>query len=331
MPALPWILSVPLWFVGLSLAVWSALSVYFSALPGGVVRSALAGLIALGYLVAWVRARPPWIAGLWTLGISLACLTAFVLTPPSNSRNWVVSMRRSPRTTISDTAVTVHDVRTFEYRSEEDFTPRWEDRTYDLASVKTLDLIVCYWSLETIAHTMLSFGFEDGRQLVLSVEARLEVGEAYSVIAGMFQQFEIVYLLTDERDEILLRANHRGEDVYVFPVEAPPELVRELFEEVAWTVNELAREPRWYRSVGHNCTTTLVDLVNGVAPDPIPYARRILLNGYVPELGVEQGWLVSSLPLDEYRRRCFVSDLARAHGDAPGFSQAIRARLAGEL
>ena len=75
--------------------------------------------------------------------------------------------------------VTIHNVRNFRYRSEEDFDETWETRVYDLSTIRSLDLYFSYWGPRDIAHTMLSFGFENGDYLALSVETRKEVGEAY--------------------------------------------------------------------------------------------------------------------------------------------------------
>ena len=64
---------------------------------------------------------------------------------------------------------------------------------------------------------MMSFGFKDGSHLCISIETRKELGEEYSSIKGFFKQFELTYVVADERDIVRLRTNYRtGEDVYLY-------------------------------------------------------------------------------------------------------------------
>ena len=69
-----------------------------------------------------------------------------------------------------------------------------------------------------IAHIFLSFGFGTDDHLAVSIERRDEIGEGYSTIKGLFRQFELFYVVADERDVIRLRTNYRRapyEEVYL--------------------------------------------------------------------------------------------------------------------
>ncbi len=59
-----------------------------------------------------------------------------------------------------------------------------------------------------IAHTFLSFGFGDDH-LAIFIEARKEATEGYSSIKEFFKQYELIYIVGDERDLIRVRTNYR--------------------------------------------------------------------------------------------------------------------------
>ena len=69
---------------------------------------------------------------------------------------------------------------------------------------------------------MLSFGFA-GDHVAVSIETRKKKGEAYSSIAGFFKQYELIYVVGDERDLIRVRTNYRRpeEQVYLYRTRAP--------------------------------------------------------------------------------------------------------------
>ena len=90
-----------------------------------------------------------------------------------------------------------------------------ESRTYSLAHLTDVDLIMSYWGNEAIAHTIISFGFDTGPRLAFSIEIRKEREEAYSTIAGFFKQYELAIVAADERDVVRVRSNVRGEDVRI--------------------------------------------------------------------------------------------------------------------
>src|SRR6185295_17841451 len=119
--------------------------------------------------------------------------------------------------------VTLQNIRNFEYRTETDYAPRWYDATFELADLRSVDLVASYWMGDAIAHTFVSFGFAGDRYVAISIETRKERGEEYSTLAGFFKQYELVYVVGDERDLIGLRTNIRQphETVYVYRAQAP--------------------------------------------------------------------------------------------------------------
>jgi hypothetical protein len=308
---------------------WGALTLFYLAPGGEAVRTALAwGFAALGVAstgaLALRRARKP--AGL-VFAVALALvLLVWSGAEPSNDREWQPEVALLPYATIDGDRVTVHNVRNFDYRTETDFTPAYYDRSFDLRRLDRVDLIAVYWMGPAIAHLFVSFGF-GGDHLAISVEVRKERGEAYSSLAGFFRNYELIYVVADERDVIRLRTNYRKtppEDVYLFRAVAPIENGRRLFLDYMRDVNELRERPRFYNTLTTNCTTMILahTMVN---PGHLPYSWKILLSGYAPEYAYEMGRLDQSLPFAELKRRAHVNAAAQAADQAPDFSRRIRA------
>ena len=93
---------------------------------------------------------------------------------------------------------------------------------YRLSHLKALDFYVSYWSEGLVGHTFLSFIFDNAPPLSISIETRPEVGEGFDPIASMFKQFELIYVVGEERDLVGVRANHRRETVYLYRLNASP-------------------------------------------------------------------------------------------------------------
>jgi hypothetical protein len=174
---------------------------------------------------------------------------------------------------------------------------------------------------------MVSFGF-GGEYVTFSIETRKERHEAYSALKGFFKQYELIYLVGDERDLIGVRTTFRRppEDVYLYRTRMRPETARALFLEYIDTIDRMNREPAWYNTLTTNCTTAIFRHVRltGLA---VPRSWKILLSGYVPEYLHGLGGLTQSLPFPELRRRSLINTQARAAGTAADFSRRIREGL----
>jgi hypothetical protein len=233
-----------------------------------------------------------------------------------------------PSATVDGKLVTIKNIRNFEYRSETDFTPRYHDRTFDLDKLRSVDLICVYWGSPSIAHVMASFGFEGGDFVAFSIELRPEVGEAWSMLRSFFRNYELTYVVADERDVIRLRTSYRDprEQVYIYRTRLPIENQRKLFLSYVAKVDELSRKPQWYNTLNDNCTTGVLQRA-GAYERRARYSWKILLSGYAAEYAHECGLLDTSLPFDELSRRCLVNAKAEAAGDAEDFSVRIREGL----
>jgi hypothetical protein len=246
--------------------------------------------------------------------------------PPSNNRDWSPDMAALPRAEVNGDSVTVRNIRHCDYRSVDDYNVRHFDATYDLGGLRTVDIFLCGRGSGPIGHTMMSFGFDDGRYLCFSVEIRKEKGERYSAVRGLFKQYELMYVVADERDVVRLRTNYRGEDVYCYRLKADRDLIRAVLLDYLQCVNDIRGRPRWYNTVTRNCTTS-------IRRHFLPYVRespwdwRILANGYLDELLYERGAVSREFAFDELRARCRVNDRALQAGDDADFSHQIRLGL----
>jgi len=310
---------------------WGALTLFYLGPGSEIVRTSLAwafaafGLITVGALaMGWVRWRA---VGVFAVAFVLALLVWGNATP-SNSRDWQPEVAVLPHATIDGDRVTVHNIRNFDYRSETDFTPAYYDRTFDLRKLDRVDLVAVYWIGPAIAHLFLTFGFGD-EHLAISIEARKDRTKPYGTVPGFFQQYELVYVVGDERDVIRLRTNYRKsppEDVYLFRVVGPIENGRRVFLDYLRDINKLRTQPRFYNTLTTNCTTMIL-AHSAVNPGHIPYSWKVLLSGYAPEYVYERGRLDQSLPFEELKRRSLINAAAQAADKAPDFSKRIRAGL----
>jgi len=289
----------------------------------GRLAGALYALASLALLVGLRPFRRGWLAA---LGLFLLVLGWWLSLAPSNERAWLPDVARLPRMRIEGERLEVTNLRAFRYRSESDFDERWEERSYDLATVTGLDLAVCDWGEKWIVHTILSWEFADGRHLAISIETRKELGEGYSAVRGFFRQFELYYVVGDERDLLGVRTNVRGERVRLYRLDVAPAAARALLRSYAARVERLAREPAWYNAATHNCTTT-IRLHAEELGAAHPWDWRILVNGKGEELLYERGQVDTALPFEELRAKSDVTAAAQAAGEAPDFSARIRAGL----
>jgi len=311
------------------LGVWGALAISYSGPPNDFARNALAGtfgLVSLAALVALGIRRWRWRALAAYLLVFAVLIVWWRGIEPANERDWQPDVARLAYAEIEGDSVTVRNIRNFDYRSETDYTPAYYDKRFDLSKLEGVDLVAVYWMGPAVAHIFVSFAFAGGDHLAVSIETRKEKGESYSTIKGFFRQYELYYVVADERDVIRLRTNYRRdppEDVYVYRMQAPIENGRRLFMAYVKQMNALKAAPEFYNTLTTNCTTNIWfhSQVNQEHP---PFSWKILASGYVPEYLYEIGRLDKSVPFPDLQRRAHINARAQAAGTAPDFSRRIR-------
>lgn len=248
-------------------------------------------------------------------------------TRPSNYRDWSPDQAQLPTVELKSNQATVRNVRCCRYMNTEVYLPQYEDRVYDLDQIKSVDFIVVpFTNLPMLAHTMLSFGFNNGEHLAVSVEIRKEKGEEFGITKGFVNGYEIMYVAGDESDLVKLRTHYRLDDVYVYATKATPDQARKMLISVAHRMNQLAETPEYYNTLTNNCTSNIVEHVNELYPDRVPFDLRTVLPGYSAELAYELGLLVDHGSFAETKRRARINELAYRADSRYDFSQQIRLR-----
>jgi hypothetical protein len=316
-------------FVIIAAAVgWAAIALWIDGPHSRVLAGMLAGALVLASIALATLVRPLFRGLVVALMPVVLVALWWTAIPPSNTRDWTPDVARTARATFDGSRVTIENVRNFNYRSEDDYDQRWETRTYDLDQVTGVDLFMSFWGPTEIAHTIVSWEFAGGQHLAISIETRKEKGESYSALRGFFRQYELYYVVADERDLIGLRTNYRGEQVYLYRIHLPAAQARALLVDYLAEVNQLADHPQWYNALTQNCTTTIRGHVQNIgASGRLDW--RMLANGHLDQLLYERGQIDTDLPVDELRARSNITEKAKAAGKSPDFSARIRQDLPG--
>jgi hypothetical protein len=315
-----------------AMTLWGALALYYSHPAGLQIELAVGyALCGLATLIGLATSRWRQRAAVCFAAVFAALLAWWSTIEPSNDRNWKPEVAVMPYATIDGDLITIHNIRNFDYRTEADFTRAYYDKIFDVRKLESVDLIATYWMGPDIAHVFLSFGFGDNDYLAISIERRDEQGEGYSTIKGLFRQFELYYVVADERDVIRVRTNYRKdppEDVYLYRAQGPVENARRLFLEYVRKINELKDKPEFYNTLTTNCTGNIW-LHTRINPEHLAYSWKLLLSGHVPEYVYDQGRLDRSLPFPELQRRSLINSRAQSADQAEDFSRRIREELPG--
>lgn len=279
---------------------------------------------------AGFRHSPPLLLATLGLSLMLSGFAGCATVRASNNRTWASDQTLLASADIDGDNVRIKNVRNCSYSSAEDYELRYYNKTFDLADIRTVDFIVVpFADMPQVAHVMLSFGFENeaGEQdfVAISVEIRREKGEQYSPIKGFMKEYELMYIVADERDVVQLRAIHRLDDVHIYRTKTSPDQARALFVDMLKRANKLTKEPEFYNTLTNNCTTNVVNHINKLWPSRVAYNFQVLLPGYSDRLAYSLGLLDTTKSFEETKAAARVNRLAYIHRESPEFSAKIRA------
>jgi Domain of unknown function (DUF4105) len=310
-----------------AITLWGVGALYYSPLLPARWRTIAAATYGTASILGVALLRWPGTA-FAALAIFAVLVILFLRIPASNDRDWQPDVAVTPYATVNGDLVTIHGVRNFDYRSGSDFTPRWEDRTYDLRKLDSVDIIAVYWTGKAVAHIMVSFGFEGKDYLAISIETRKQEGESYSTLAGFFRRYELYYVVADERDVIRVRTTYRQpqEDVYIYRVRVRQSTIRRVFLDYIETINDMHQRPRFYNTLTTNCTTSIL-MHTRMNPESPPMSWKVLLSGYVPDYLYELGRIDTAKPFADLEKLSRVNERAHAADKDASFSQSLRQGL----
>lgn len=303
---------------------WVIGAAWYSGLPRPL-PPVLAVALAVGFPLAWYRLDRRRVA--WAfVAVAVVALGLWTLKRPKASAHWAADLAHSPAMTWNGSEVTIDGIRDCRYRTPEDFDVRYRVETVDVDTLRTLDFVVeRFAALDGLAHTLLTFGFEDGRHIAISVEIRREEGESFHPIAGLFREFELTYVIGTEEDLIGLRTNARpASRVWLYPIRTTRERMRSLFVQMLRRADHLGRAPEFYNTLTNTCTTNLVDHVVQLVPGRIGWDWRLVLPGYAAGLAHDLGLIDTDLPLEAAEARFRIDERAREAPLGVDFSRRIR-------
>lgn len=261
------------------------------------------------------------------LALAVLCtlIVGYISVRPTNTADWSLDQQVLPSASISGNMVTIDNVRNFKYTSESDYTPNFYTRDYDVSKIRSVDYIVePFGDFSGAAHTFLSFGFEDGKYVAISVEIRKKKGQTFSPWLTFLKQYELMYVVADEQDVVKLRTNYRKDIVYMYPTRIDQAHAKQLFLSMIQRVNELHDKPEFYNLFTNTCTTNIVRHVNEISEVKVPFSYRVLMPGYSDKLAYDLGLLDTTLPYDKIRERYQINDKAMKYADDKDFSLKIR-------
>src|SRR5262245_39970416 len=253
--------------------------------------------VALVFLTVGIWAL--WYSRTWRAisifaALVLGVVVWFASIRPSHDRPWRPEVAVMPRAVIDGDRVRLTGVRNFEYRSRDDFTVRYEEREVLLSHLTSVDLFISYWQVGPVAHTFVSFNFDNAPPVCISIETRPEEGEGFAPVASLFKQFELIYVVGDERDLVRVRTNYRGEEVFLYPIRTAAGNARRLFLVYLDRINELADRPEFYHLLSNSCTINIVRYANAAGRTG-PFDLRHLFNGLVDRYLYDAGAVDTSL------------------------------------
>lgn len=319
------------WLTILLLAAWAVAALYIDLPKRWQLPTASVCVVIM--LVGVVLLQQRFLKAIVPVGCFAAVLVWWLHLSPSNERIWQTDVARTAWAEVNPNLVTLHNLRNFDYRTETNYAPRWETRTVDLNRLQAVDLFITFWGSPWIAHPILSFQFAEGSHVAISVETRKEIDEDYSALRGFFRQYELIYIIADERDVIRLRTNYRtGEEVYLYRTTVTAEDARAIFLDYLRSLNALHQAPKFYNAITSNCTTNIrIHTAAASAHGAPPWDWRLLLNGKGDEFAYQYGRLAGNLPFDELKRRAHINADARAAAGAEDYSARIRLNRPGFL
>ncbi len=318
------------WFVVALLSLWALAAVYIDV-RWSAVRLPLTILYAVILVVILAKYKLRMRAALLCFGCFCLVLAWWLNLKPTNIGDWQADVDRPAWIQMDGDRLIIHNLRNCDYRTEMDYSNCWSDRTVNLSDLRGADLFFTTWGVPYIGHPIVSFWFGDNQHVAFSIEARYKGSQDYSAILGFFRQYELIFVVADERDVIRLRTNFRkDEEVFLYHVNIGADSARDIFLTYVRYLNHLKDNPEWYNALTRNCTTTLDTKISKEVKNPQPWNYQFLVNGTLDELLYDRGRFVTDgLTFKDLKSRAHINATAKAADNSPDFSRIIRANRPG--
>ncbi|NNE33653.1 MAG: DUF4105 domain-containing protein [Rhodothermales bacterium] len=305
--------------------LWSLFAIrYFAPVPISV-RTPLFLLVAGA---PWIIVPTlGWTFALVVTGIVVVpVIVSWIIVKPRNDLDWAPDQERIPAVEFHGDIATIHNLRRATYRSRTDFDVEWYSHSFDLSQLRTAEYVVePFGKLSAMAHTFVTFGFANGDYLPISIEIRRERPEQFNPVAGIYRQYEIMYVMGDERDLIGLRSNIRKDDVYIYPIRASRARVRRMLEAMLRRADRLNREPEFYNTLVNNCATNILAHLNELEGRRFPFDYRVVAPGWSDRYAYDHGLIDTDLPFEQAKPEFRINERSEfGDSDAREWSRQIR-------
>ena len=167
-----WIVSALTIVAAAAATLWVTGAVYYDLCRGTQWGQVVAAGWATGVVVLFVAWQPLWRPFAVLVGVTGLFLVWWLRLKPSHNRIWDPSVAVLPRAVLHEDALTLENVRNFQYRSLQDFTPRYETRQVRLSSLRGADIILFNWGSRWMSHPVLVFDFGADGRICISIEVR---------------------------------------------------------------------------------------------------------------------------------------------------------------
>lgn len=304
---------------------WGSMAIFYAFTGPEWFKTVILTLFATSLPISFIFTRSLAKGTTICCGILIPLFIWWQTLQPTNNKNWAADVAKVSHGEVSNDILTLHNVRNFRYSAEDVITDeQWETRKYDLNKLTGLDLYLSYWASEHIAHTLLSWTFQDQEPLAISIETRKDITQEFSATKGFFKQFELSYVAADEQDIIRLRTNYRKERVYLYPLQVSIDTARALLQDYLTEMNNLVNKPEFYNALTKNCTTTIRIHTNAISEGPIPPMDwRVIASGHLDKYLYEEGVLKRIIPFEELRPKSRIDKQVRSLGE-DNFSENVR-------
>jgi hypothetical protein len=318
-----WVVFALILAIASAVTLWMAGAIYYDVCGTTKWGRWVALCWAVGVVALFALWLPLWQPFAVLLGVFALFLVWWLRLKPSHEREWDLSVARLPRAVREGDAVTIENVRNFEYRSLNEFTPRYETRTYHLANLKGIDIIFFNWGIALMSHPVLVFDFGADGYVCMSIEVRFRKGQRFSMTRSLYRQQELIFLVADERDAILRRTKYsQNQKAHLYRFNAGPEQLRATFLDYVDAINSLYETPRWYHGLCANCTTSFYRLPGS----RVRCDWRVIANARLDRALYEDGRLDRTLPFPELQRSAYLNEIANC-APRDGFWDYIRREL----
>ena len=272
---------LPQWLIIILIGSWSALALSTLLFPIPKLRWAYFAIFGIGLL--------------WYLSLQ-----------PQQHRNWNPEVAQMLHYQRQGDLINLSNVRDFRWQSNGDYQIHWQKRQINLNHITGVNILTSYWMGPDIAHTLVSFDFKDQAPLSFSIEIRKEQHEDFSALGGFFRKYELSLVAANETDLVYTRSHVRGEQVYLFPIDIPHAMQKQLLLQYLAKADQLAKQPQWYNTLTSNCTTLVFDMAQLASGHQLPLDYRLLASGYLPNYLYDLGLLDQRWDLATWYQQAYI-------------------------